>query len=138
METFTLKWKEVKGKPGNLWNYVVRNFLEIKRDPKLGIYFIKDAKNFKILGCNISLKFYFLHSHIDYSPEKLGTVSEDQDEIFHQYMMEREKRYQGKWNISLIADYWWVFKSDILVQFTRRRVVKKSFKINRNHCYKNL
>lgn len=32
----------------------------------------------------MSLNQHFLHSHFDYFPENLGTVSEKQGEIFHQ------------------------------------------------------
>lgn len=69
-------------------------------------------KNFKILECDISIKVPFLHSHLDYSPKNLGAVIKKQGGRIHQYMKEMEKRYQGKWNTSLIADYCWIFKKD--------------------------
>ncbi|GBN33164.1 hypothetical protein AVEN_20146-1 [Araneus ventricosus] len=37
-------------------------------------------KNFKILGCSMTLKVHFLDSHLDYFPENLGAVSEEQGE----------------------------------------------------------
>jgi hypothetical protein len=52
-------------------------------------------KNFKKLGCNMSVKVHFLHSHIGYFPENLVRFSEEQGEIFHQDIKEMEKRYRG-------------------------------------------
>jgi hypothetical protein len=59
---------------------VVNNFLGNK---KASIY--KEIVNhmmekFKILGCHRSVKLHFLHSHIDYFPENLGKVSDEQGE----------------------------------------------------------
>jgi hypothetical protein len=38
---------------------------------------------FQALGCSMSVKIHFLHSHVDFSPEILGGVSEEQGERFH-------------------------------------------------------
>ena len=48
---------------------------------------------YKALGCNMSLKLHFLHSHLDHFPENLGDVSEEQGKRFHQDMKEMERRY---------------------------------------------
>jgi hypothetical protein len=61
--------------------------------------------SFKDLGCNMSLKLHFLHPHLDYFPENLGSLSEGQGERFHKDVKETEKRYQGKWNINMLAYY---------------------------------
>ena len=55
----------------------------------------------------MSVKVHFLYSHLDYFPENLGAFSEEQGERFHQDIKVMEKRYQGRWNISMIADYCW-------------------------------
>jgi hypothetical protein len=36
------------------------------------------------LGCNMSLKIQFLHSHLDFFPDNLGHVSDKHGERFHQ------------------------------------------------------
>ncbi|GBO22459.1 hypothetical protein AVEN_205941-1 [Araneus ventricosus] len=69
-------------------------------------------KNFKILRCSMILKVPFLDSHLDYFPENLGAVSEEQGETFHQDIKEMERRYQGKWNVSMMADYCWMLQRD--------------------------
>ena len=60
---------------------------------------------FKTLGCLMSLKLHFLHNRLDFFPENLGDVSEKQGERFHQDIKEMEKRYQGRWNITMMGDY---------------------------------
>jgi len=52
-------------------------------------------ENFKVLGCN-SIKLHYLYSHINFFPENLGDVSEEQRKRFHQDIQEMERRYQGK------------------------------------------
>ena len=60
----------------------------------------------------MSIKLHFLNSHIDYFPENLGAVSEEQGERFHQDLKELEVRYQGRWNTNMMADYCWLLKRD--------------------------
>ncbi|KDR07760.1 hypothetical protein L798_02714, partial [Zootermopsis nevadensis] len=55
----------------------------------------------------MSLKMHFLHSHLDFSPDNLGSVSDEHGERFHQDISTLERRYQGKWRASMIADYCW-------------------------------
>ena len=68
--------------------------------------------SYKNLGCNMSLKVHFLHSHLDFFPENLGDVSDEHGEHFHQEISAMEKRYQGKWNPNMLADYCWTIKRD--------------------------
>ena len=60
----------------------------------------------------MSLKIHFLHLHLDFFPGKLGSVSDEHGERlhgerFHQHIATTEKRYQGKWSTSSLADYCW-------------------------------
>jgi hypothetical protein len=68
---------------------------------------------YKPMGCNMSLKVHFLDSHLDFFPENLGAVSDDHRERFHQDISNMEKRYQGKWSLSMLADYCWTLKRDV-------------------------
>ena len=38
---------------------------------------------FQALGCSMSVKLHFHHSHVDSFSENLGSVSEEQGERFH-------------------------------------------------------
>jgi hypothetical protein len=67
---------------------------------------------FKLLCCNMSLKLLFLASHLDYFPPNLGAVSEQQGERFHQDLKDVERRYQGRWDVNMMADYCWSIARD--------------------------
>ena len=43
----------------------------------------------------MSLKIHFLESHLDFFPENLSIVSDEDGGRFHQDIMAMEKRYQG-------------------------------------------
>jgi hypothetical protein len=62
---------------------------------------------YQTLGCNMSLKIHFLHSHLDFFPQNCGEVSDEHGERFHQDISTMESRYQGKWNETMLADYCW-------------------------------
>jgi hypothetical protein len=67
---------------------------------------------YKLLGCNVSLKLHFLASHLDYFHPNLGDLSEEQGEMFHQYLKDVERRYQGRWDVNMMADYCWSIARD--------------------------
>ena len=48
--------------------------------------------SFQNIGCNMSVKVYFLHGHLDYFPENLVDYNEEQGEIFHHNIKDMEKR----------------------------------------------
>ena len=50
---------------------------------------------YKEMGCRMSLKMHFHYSHLEFFPEILGAVSDDQDERFCQDIQAMEERYQG-------------------------------------------
>ena len=65
------------------------------------------------MECNMSLKIHFLESHLDFFPENLGEVSDEHGEKFHQDIMTKENRYQGKWTSSMLVEYCWPLKRDV-------------------------
>ena len=75
----------------------------------------------------MSLKVHFLDSHLEYFPKNLGEVSEEQGERFHQDMKEIERRYQGRWDVNMMADYCWMIKRDLPTDLYKRRTTKRSF-----------
>lgn len=91
---------------------VVDNFLGNYRAPHYIQLVDKLLKAYKTMKCNMSLKIHFLHSHLDFFPENLGAVSDEHGERFHQDIATMEKRYQGNWNPSMLADYCWTLQRD--------------------------
>ena len=58
----------------------------------------KLLETYKKMGCLMSLKMRFLHSHLDFFPANFGTVSNEQGERFYQDIQAMEARYQDFWN----------------------------------------
>lgn len=86
---------------------VTENFLGNKRSPQYESLVNQLLHAYKQLGCNMSLKIHFLHSHLNFFKENLGAVSDEHGERFHQEIASMEKRYQGKWTTAMLADYCW-------------------------------
>lgn len=66
-----------------------------------------------MLGCNMSIKVHFLHSHPDYFPESLGAVSEEQKLPFtSRYKINGVKisRSMECQHDGLQANYCWMLK----------------------------
>ena len=80
---------------------------------------------FKALGCLMSLKVHFLHSHLDFFPENMGDMSEEHGERFHQDIKIMEARYQGRGGVTIMADYCWCLKRDCEQSEVARESKKK-------------
>jgi hypothetical protein len=63
---------------------VVKSFLGNKKADNYTQLVEDMLFHFNRLGCNMSVKVHYLHSHLDRFPENLGDLSEEQGEIFHQ------------------------------------------------------
>ena len=44
----------------------------------------------------MSLKIYFLHSHLDFFPPNMGKLSDELGKRFHQEIKDLENWYQGR------------------------------------------
>ena len=91
---------------------VVSNFVGNTKSPEYKEIAKTLLDTFHKLGCNMSVKVHFLHSHLEYFPENFGALNEEQGERFHQDNKIMEKRYQGRWNVNMIADYCWCLMRD--------------------------
>jgi hypothetical protein len=86
---------------------IVKNFLGNKKADNYTQLVEDMLFHFNRLGCNISVKVHYLHSHLHRFPENLGDLCEEQGERFHQDIKTMEARYQGKWDAHMMADYCW-------------------------------
>jgi len=68
-----------------LGNTRAENYEELVNNP---------LQSYQKLGCNMSLKIHFLHSHLDLFAENCGAVSNEHGEGFHQDISSMEKRYK--------------------------------------------
>jgi hypothetical protein len=99
-------WKSLKS--------VTINFLGNHRAENYRDMMLDHVQSYKAAGCNMSLKVYFLGSHLYFFPENLGAVSDEHRQRFHQDISMMEEWYQGKWSLSMLADYCWIFRTDLL------------------------
>ena len=85
---------------------VVKNFLGNTSASNYTEIVQKLLESYKALAFNVSIKLHYLHCHLASLPENLGTVSDEHGERFHQDLKVMEERYQGRWNVHIMADYW--------------------------------
>jgi hypothetical protein len=76
----------------------------------------------------MSLKIHSLHSHLDFFPDNFGAVSDEHGESFNQEISSMEKRYKGKWNCVMLADYCWTLARDALIMEYKRQAKRKKKK----------
>ncbi|GBM50564.1 hypothetical protein AVEN_266786-1 [Araneus ventricosus] len=89
-ENFETKMETNERKAWESFKLVITSFLGNKKEPKYKSIVEEIIKHFKMLGCSMSLKVHFLDSHLDYFPENLGAVREEQGEILHQDIKKME------------------------------------------------
>ncbi|GFU97438.1 uncharacterized protein TNCV_1912931 [Trichonephila clavipes] len=126
---FVKSMTEVESKAWNSFVLIMSNFLGKKRSDDHVELVESMLSNLKELGCNMSIKIHFLHSHLDRFPQNLGDFSEKQGERFHQDLRTMEERYQGRWDSHMMADYCWSLQQDLPKVVHSRKSYKRSF-----HC----
>ena len=72
------------------------------------------------------MKLHFLHSHLDFFLENLGVVSEEQGGRFNQDIKDIERRYQGRWDVSMLTDYCWLLTRDDMAVPHNRKASKRA------------
>ena len=92
---------------------VCSGFLGNTRVPDYQACIEKLLKSYEGMGCRMSLKIHFLHSHLNFFPSNLGAVSDEHGERFHQDITKMERNYQGKWNPGMMGDFCWMLLHDI-------------------------
>jgi hypothetical protein len=82
-DLFVMTIKTVKTEAGNAFKEVIAKFLCNYKGPNYKQVVENMLEKFMALGCAMSLKVHFLNVRVDYFPENLGAVSEEQGERFH-------------------------------------------------------
>ena len=87
---------------------VCSGFLGNTRVPDYQACIEELLKSYEDMGCRMSLKIHFLHSHLNVFPPNFEAVSEEHGERFHQDITKMESHYQGKWNPGMMGDFCWM------------------------------
>ena len=89
---------------------------------------VEDLLNaYSTMGCNLSLKINFLHSHWDIFPPNLSSVSDERRKNFRQDFSTMETRYAGKSSQNILADYCWNLIEEVSVTIYKRMSYRKTF-----------
>lgn len=91
---------------------VSENFLGNRQSPDYRQLVANLIKTFETQGIKETVKLHFLRSHLDSFPTNCGRLSDEQGERFHQEMCGVEKRYQGRCNKGMLAEYVWSLKHE--------------------------
>ena len=94
-ETFITHFKRKEKLAYESFKKVCDNFLGNHRSEDY-VQVVNDLlSHYHDMGCNMFLKLYVLHSHLDFFVENLGDVSDEHGERFHQDISEMEQRFKG-------------------------------------------
>ena len=99
---------------------VVQNFLGNHRAENYEELVENLLTAYRDMGCRMSLKVHFLHSHLSFFPPNLGAVSDEQGERFHQDILGMESRYQGRFDSSMMGDFCWFLQRESDTEYKRK------------------
>jgi len=126
-EKFDETLNTTESEPWLGFKYVVNNFLGNHKHPDYRNIIAHLLNSYQKLRCNMSIKLNFLDSHLDSFPDNLGDYGDEQGERFHQDIKTMETRYQGRWNVNMMADYCWSIKRDIIDDFHKKITFRRNF-----------
>ena len=125
-QNFELSMNDIEAAAWKSFVELINNFLGNVKSENYVIIVQTCLENFRILGCNMSIKLHFLFNHLEYFPKNLGDVSDEHGERFHQDIKIMEERYQGRWGKAMLADYCWNLTRDSSNIINRRKSNKKA------------
>ena len=117
----------IEGRAWKAFSKVVHDFLSNKKADNYIELVEELLLSLQNLGCRMSIKVHYLHSHLSEFPANLGHVSEEQGERFHQDVKVMEERYQGRWKCNMMADYCWSLMRDVPYAVHKRLATKRKF-----------
>ena len=126
-QTFTSYMTAVESAAWCSYVSVVKEFLDSTKASNYQHFVDLMLRNFLALGARMSIKLHYLFGHLDYFPENLGDVSEEQGERFHQDIKIMEERYQGRCDAHMMSDNYWALIRDCAGQSYKRKSYKRTF-----------
>lgn len=130
--TFVNSMEQVEANAWQAFVLVCQNFLGNIRADNSAQLVGHMLECFRALGCRMSIKVHYLHSHFDRFPRNLGDMSDEQGERFHQDISTMEQRYQGRWDAHMMADFCWNLMRSQPFQPHSRQSPTRQFLANKN------
>ena len=103
-ETELAAWKSFK--------QVFLNFLSLHKSDDFEDVVANLLRNYHIMRCKMSLKVYFLHSHLPFFHETLEQFQMNTVRDFTKTLLLLKKRFKRKWSTGILAEYCWLLKRD--------------------------
>lgn len=126
-DVFVSKLNTLELSAWDAFKQVVQNFLGLNRADNYAELIDNMLESYQKMGCRMSLKLHFLHSHLEFFPANLGDVSDEHGERFHQDIRTMEERYQGRFNSNMMGDYCWFLQRETTVHHKRKSRCLKHF-----------
>jgi len=120
-EIFVTKMNNIERSTWQSFKNVVENFLGNHKSENYEELVAELTETYRQLGCLMNLKLHFLKSHLQHFPDNLGDYNEEQGKRFHQDIKEMERRYQGRWNEHMMADFCWMLKKEHVMKGKKRK-----------------
>ena len=95
-QDFSTKLTSTERRAWKSFENVCRNFLVNEKASNYSESVQETISSHRVVECSMSLKLHFLHSHLDFCTESKAAISDEHDEMSHQYISQIEKMYGGK------------------------------------------
>jgi hypothetical protein len=115
---------------------VISKFLGNYSDQNYKKHHKAHARQIQRIGLQHEPESSFLASHLDCFSANLGAISEEEGERLHQDIREMERRYQGRWNVSIMTYYCWIWQQEVPEGLHIRKSMKRSFESKRLRFHK--
>ena len=85
-----------KARAWNAFSLVTSDFFDYRKRENYKDPVKELLSSMQEMQCAMSIKLHFLKHHLEYFPENLGHIGEEQGERFYQDIRAIEERYQGQ------------------------------------------
>ena len=130
-----VEWWPILYNPTDLWgviSYMMFDHIQSHRSMGCHSDMVADPlQSYRSMGWHMSFKAHFLDYHFDFFPENLGAVSDKPGQRLHQDVSTVEKRCQGKWSLSMLAEYCWVLRRR---KFHRQDIAESDPRLHFRYC----
>ena len=98
--SFVSSMNPIEARAWMAFTNVIKDFLANKKTDNNKELVAELLSSFQNWGCNMRIKVRFLKSHLDSFPENLGSLSDEQEERFHQDIK--------LWNVAMKATWTYI------------------------------